>query len=65
MILPCGYEKSSALPTMMWVATQAGGWVGPIITQNVDRLHHAAGSRQVLELHGTTHRFDTPQKTAL
>ena len=26
-----------------------------IITQNVDRLHQAAGSRNVLELHGTTH----------
>ena len=28
---------------------------GGIITQNVDRLHQAAGSRGVLELHGTTH----------
>lgn len=35
---------------------QAAGWVGPIITQNVDRLHHQAGSREVIELHGTTHR---------
>jgi len=35
---------------------QNSGWVGPIITQNVDRLHHSAGSRNVLELHGTTHR---------
>jgi len=35
---------------------QAGGWVGELITQNVDRLHHAAGARDVLELHGTTHR---------
>ncbi len=24
-----------------------------LVTQNVDRLHHAAGSRNVLELHGT------------
>lgn len=31
-------------------------WVGPIITQNVDRLHNRAGARNVLELHGTTHR---------
>jgi len=30
--------------------------VGPIITQNVDRLHQRAGSADVLELHGTTHR---------
>ena len=27
-----------------------------LITQNVDRLHHKAGSPGVLELHGTTHR---------
>ncbi|MEW5312686.1 MAG: hypothetical protein WDW38_004301 [Sanguina aurantia] len=36
---------------------QARGWVGDIITQNVDRLHQAGGSHdsRVLELHGTTH----------
>jgi NAD-dependent deacetylase sirtuin 4 len=35
---------------------QARGWVGGgLITQNVDRLHHRAGSRGVIELHGTTH----------
>jgi NAD+-dependent protein deacetylase sirtuin 4 len=28
-------------------------WVTGVITQNVDRLHHAAGSRRVIELHGT------------
>jgi NAD+-dependent protein deacetylase sirtuin 4 len=32
------------------------GWVGPIVTQNVDRLHQQAGARDVIELHGTTHR---------
>lgn len=34
------------------------GYINHIITQNVDRLHHKAGSdaRRVLELHGTTHR---------
>lgn len=26
------------------------------ITQNVDRLHHAAGSRKVVELHGALHQ---------
>src|SRR6185436_18625058 len=30
---------------------EAGHFAG-IITQNVDRLHHAAGSRRVVELHG-------------
>lgn len=28
------------------------GWASGVITQNVDRLHHAAGSREVIELHG-------------
>lgn len=28
------------------------GLVRAVITQNVDRLHHAAGSREVIELHG-------------
>ncbi|KAL6778089.1 SRTB1 [Auxenochlorella protothecoides x Auxenochlorella symbiontica] len=36
-------------------ALQRRGWLGGILTQNVDRLHHAAGSGDVLELHGTTH----------
>jgi NAD-dependent SIR2 family protein deacetylase len=31
------------------------GWVGGVVTQNVDRLHSRAGSREVLELHGTSH----------
>lgn len=31
---------------------EAKGIVCGIITQNVDRLHHAAGSRRVVELHG-------------
>jgi NAD-dependent SIR2 family protein deacetylase len=31
---------------------EAGGAVAGLITQNVDRLHHAAGSRRVTELHG-------------
>ena len=31
---------------------EARGVVTRLITQNVDRLHHAAGSRRVVELHG-------------
>ncbi len=31
---------------------EASGQAGGVITQNVDRLHHAAGSRRVVELHG-------------
>ena len=28
------------------------GYVSGIVTQNVDRLHHRAGSKNVVELHG-------------
>jgi NAD-dependent deacetylase sirtuin 4 len=31
---------------------EANGVIARVITQNVDRLHHAAGSRNVIELHG-------------
>ncbi|HEU4537790.1 MAG TPA: Sir2 family NAD-dependent protein deacetylase, partial [Polyangiaceae bacterium] len=31
---------------------EAAGRLAGIVTQNVDRLHHAAGSRRVVELHG-------------
>jgi NAD-dependent SIR2 family protein deacetylase len=33
-------------------ALEAAGLLTGVITQNVDRLHQAAGSRQVVELHG-------------
>jgi NAD-dependent deacetylase len=33
------------------------GWIGPIITQNVDGLHLIAGSKDVLELHGNIRRI--------
>ena len=32
---------------------EAGGFVRSVITQNIDTLHQAAGSRRVLEFHGT------------
>ena len=32
------------------------GWGSALLPQNVARLHHKAGSRGVIELHGTTHR---------
>jgi len=37
---------------------EASGLVGPVITQNVDGLHQAAGSRQVLDLHGRLDRVE-------
>lgn len=33
-------------------AMEGAGMLSGIITQNVDRLHHAAGSQRVIELHG-------------
>jgi NAD-dependent SIR2 family protein deacetylase len=32
------------------------GIIAGVITQNVDGLHHAAGSRNVIDLHGSLHR---------
>jgi len=32
------------------------GKLKAVVTQNIDGLHQAAGSREVLELHGSTHR---------
>ena len=35
---------------------QHGGYLGPVITQNVDGLHQQAGAREVTELHGALAR---------
>ena len=35
---------------------EARGRVTGVLTQNVDRLHHAAGSQRVIELHGALHQ---------
>jgi len=37
-------------------ALERGGKLSCVITQNIDGLHQAAGSRMVLELHGTVHK---------
>ena len=36
---------------------QKDGWVSAVVTQNIDGLHQAAGTENVLELHGSTRRF--------
>lgn len=38
------------------VRLEAMGRLTAVITQNIDGLHQAAGSREVLELHGSVHR---------
>ena len=35
---------------------EAAGKLSAVITQNIDGLHQAAGSKNVLELHGSVHR---------
>lgn len=35
---------------------EAAGKLSAVITQNIDGLHQAAGSQNVLELHGSIHR---------
>lgn len=32
---------------------QARGLIGPVITQNIDRLHHKGGATDVIEMHGS------------
>lgn len=41
---------------MALAAMERAGKLGAVITQNIDGLHQAAGSREVLELHGTIHQ---------
>lgn len=36
---------------------EARGNLSAVITQNIDGLHTAAGSRRVVELHGSAHRY--------
>lgn len=40
---------------------EAAGTLTAVITQNIDGLHQAAGSRNVLELHGSVHRNNCQQ----
>lgn len=46
--MPNGTHRALA-----WLEQQ--GLIDALVTQNVDRLHHAAGSQRVIELHGTNH----------
>ncbi len=39
---------------LAWLEAQ--GWVGQVVTQNVDRLHSRAGAREVIDLHGRLDR---------
>src|SRR5690349_14869093 len=42
------------------VELESAGWVDAVITQNVDRLHELAGSRTVVEVHGSLRTASCP-----
>ena len=49
-----GAEPNAAHRAVAWL--ERAGVASAVITQNVDRLHQAAGSRAVVDLHGTLER---------
>ena len=53
-LLPIGYKPNAAHYKL--AELEAAGKVKAIVTQNVDGLHTAAGSRKVYELHGSVYR---------
>ena len=55
-ILSCSLSaKPNAAHKKLFELEQAGK-LSAVVTQNIDGLHYAAGSRQVFELHGSIHR---------
>lgn len=51
------YPDASPNPAHLALARlEARGRLTAVVTQNIDGLHQAAGSRTVLELHGSVHR---------
>ena len=54
LIAPPGVEPNAAHRRLAELERE--GKLRAVITQNIDGLHQKAGSREVLELHGTTHR---------
>lgn len=53
MLAPDAKPNDAHKKLAEWEAT---GKLKAVITQNIDGLHQAAGSRNVLELHGSVHR---------
>ena len=51
------YPQAQPNPAHLTLARlEAEGKLKAVITQNIDGLHQAAGSREVVELHGSVHR---------
>ena len=53
-MLPLDYQPNEAHKKL--AALEQAGKLRAIVTQNIDGLHQAAGSRTVYELHGSIHR---------
>ena len=53
-VLALGAKPNAAHITL--AKMEAAGKLKAVITQNIDGLHQAAGSKNVLELHGSVHR---------
>ena len=53
MLYPDAKPNKAHLALAQW---EREGKLSAVITQNIDGLHQAAGSRRVLELHGSVHR---------
>ncbi|MBE6964360.1 MAG: NAD-dependent protein deacylase [Ruminococcaceae bacterium] len=53
MLCPTAQPNAAHRKLAEW---EANGKLSAVVTQNIDGLHQAAGSRRVLELHGSVHR---------
>lgn len=53
-MLPVGAKPNAAHKKL--AELEAAGKLKAVVTQNIDGLHQAAGSKVVLELHGSVHR---------
>lgn len=53
-MLPLDYQPNEAHKKL--AALEQAGKLRAIVTQNIDGLHQKAGSKNVLELHGSVHR---------
>lgn len=53
LIAPWAKPNAAHLKLAQW---EAEGKLKAVITQNIDGLHQMAGSKEVLELHGSVHR---------
>jgi NAD-dependent deacetylase len=52
--LATGIQEASPNPAHYGLAKlEEAGYIQTVITQNIDRLHHRAGSKNVLEVHGS------------